>query len=192
MNSSAKRPNWAMRLTVFRLAVCPVFAWLFFLEAPWARISILVLALLAEISDLLDGYLARKMNQVSDLGKLLDPLADRMTHLTFFLCFTWAHLAPLAFILVILYREALIETLRALAVRQGIVIAARWSGKLKTASMAFGILLILAIRIAEPDYPEVSFSTVYFIILLVITLLTLWSLVDYLMGNRDVLKKMVG
>lgn len=184
--------NLAMKLTWFRLFISPVFAWLYFQESQSALIFTFVIAILVEVSDILDGYIARKRNQVSDLGKVLDPLADQVTHLTFFLCFAWANLVPLWMILLILYREALIATLRTVCAYQGIVVAARKSGKIKTVFQAVGVIIILFGKVMETfisDLPGITYGTIYFIIMLAVTIVTVYSGYDYLIGQWPQLKK---
>lgn len=183
-----KQTNIAMILTVSRLLMSPFFAYLFFLSSVEARILTFALLILSELSDLFDGYIARKRNEVTDLGKVLDPLADRITHLTIFLCLTWARLVPLYMILIILYREALISTLRTVCAFRSVVVHARTSGKIKTAAMAFGIILVLFLRILEAMEISFPYSLIYFWVFGIITAITFWSAVDYIWANARYIK----
>lgn len=127
--------NWANRITVFRIVLAPVFLALFGLHRAYPSIlllgALLVIFLLSELSDLLDGMVARKFNLTSDLGKLLDPFSDVISRLTIFLCLLLVGIAPLAVFAIVLYREFSMIFLRMLMVRHGHVQAAKMSGKIK-------------------------------------------------------------
>ncbi|MHC4598896.1 MAG: CDP-diacylglycerol--glycerol-3-phosphate 3-phosphatidyltransferase, partial [Planctomycetota bacterium] len=144
-------------LTFLRFFLAPVFLLVYlgsghgaFLEpilsARAAYIVCLVVVLLSEVSDLLDGYLARRLGQVSNLGKILDPYADSTFHLTCFFAFTTnAHggWIPLWAVMVLFYREVLIHVVRKLGVERSTFIAARVSGKFKTFCQANTVILLL-------------------------------------------------
>ena len=127
--------------------------------------------LLMELSDALDGYIARKYNMVTDLGKILDPFSDVISRVTYFICFTFSGIMPLWTLLIILYRELGVTFLRMMMMGRGTAMAASIWGKAKavtyTVSSALGLLLISVYRL------EISFSglnifelivTVFFII----------------------------
>jgi len=125
----------ANRITVFRIALAPVFAGLFSAWFAWRDPVWLWLVgsvfLVSEVSDILDGWVARKFKQTSDLGKLLDPFSDVISRLTIFACLLLAGVAPLWFFLIVLYRELSMTFLRLLMVQRGVVQAASTGGKLK-------------------------------------------------------------
>lgn len=124
-------PNW---ITVSRLFLTAIFVVSFTVGGPWGSGVALVSFSLAAFSDFLDGYLARKLNLVTSLGKLLDPIADKVLTASAFI-FLAAHeqrFCPAWAVVVILAREFLVTGLRQIAVEKGIVIAADWSGKWKT------------------------------------------------------------
>ncbi len=140
-------------LTLLRILCAPLFPCIYlgyeklgipFAAVPWILLTVLVVS---ELSDLLDGSIARRRNQVTDLGKVLDPMADSMMHLSLFLMLTQGVVGlPLMWGLLFLYRELLIGTLRTLSALKGVALAARVSGKLKTflqAAVSFWILLLL-------------------------------------------------
>ena len=110
----------------------------------------LVLVIVSEISDGLDGYLARKRKQVSDFGKLMDPYADSIFRLTALFCFAGSvhKWVPLWMVVVLLYRDVLTSVIRTFAIKRGVVVAARISGKLKAISQATAIISILVIATA--------------------------------------------
>ncbi len=142
-----------MVLTVGRIGLAPVFFVLFRLagrESPWLLVSVWAIFLLIEISDLLDGYLARRWNQESELGKVLDPLADTLCRLTYFIALAGAGILPLWMLLVLVYRDFGVAYIRIVISRQGVMLAARITGKLKAwtyAIAAGGGLLVFSLRI---------------------------------------------
>ena len=146
------------KLTAARIIMAPLFFISFFLPQ-WtgsfkdasAFLIILIFAGI-EISDFLDGYIARKHNLVSDLGKVLDPFADVMSRVTYFLCFSFSGLMPLWIFLIIIYRELAIAFLRMVMMGRGIVVAASLWGKLKAITYAvagtLGVLVVSFERIS--------------------------------------------
>lgn len=145
--------NPAHFFTLLRILISPIFPLLYlgyeWLGIPffWIPYLMLGLLILSEFSDLIDGFLARSRNQVTDLGKVLDPMADSITRISLFLTFTQGIVQlPLLLVLVFLYRDFFISTLRTLCALRGLALAARFSGKLKAviqACVAFFIILLL-------------------------------------------------
>ncbi len=128
----------ADKFTLVRIILAPLFYVLYFLPTwinfnPIISVVIIVpLLIFAEFTDFLDGFFARRLNQVSDFGKLFDPFADVLLHLTTFFCFVVSGYMPAIIFLFIMYREFIMNFIRLLAIKEGIAIAARWGGKLKT------------------------------------------------------------
>lgn len=193
----------ATQLTVSRIVLTPVFIWVFFYDNDliYHNNSLVFkgLALLMVVSfmltDYLDGYLARKMNEVSTLGKYLDPFSDKISNMTIFLCFLASDYASVWMVALIYFRESSVETLRTLAANQGIVMPARQSGKWKTAIQGLGILVILTgaldpIQQIVPHWNSI-WNYLPSTVMGVITLVTLGSGADYFYSSRHVLKKYV-
>lgn len=140
-------------LTLLRIFLSPVFPILYLgretLGIPllWLPYILLILLIICECSDVLDGMLARRRNEVTELGKVLDPMADSVTHISLFLTFTQGFVSlPLLVVLVFLYRDFFISTLRTLCALRGVALAARFSGKMKAilqAGVAFLIILLM-------------------------------------------------
>ena len=145
----------ANRITVFRIALAPVFAGLFSAWFVWHDPKWLWLVwavfLVSEASDVLDGWVARKLKQTSDLGKVLDPFSDVISRLTIFACLLMAGVAPLWFFLVVLYRELSMTFLRLLMVQRGVVQAASIGGKLKAWLYFFASLAGL-VQVSAPTW----------------------------------------
>lgn len=143
-------PNY---LTFFRIFISPIFL-LVYLEYETFNISLITLPYIllfllgiSELSDACDGYLARKYNQVTDFGKILDPMADSIYRISVFLTFTLPpiHL-PMLLIFIFLYRDSVVSTLRTICALKGYALAARPSGKIKAvvqAIAAFAIIILL-------------------------------------------------
>ena len=172
-------PNF---LTSIRLALSPVMAILFLNDSPACRYWVLAIVILSEMTDLFDGYMARKRGQVTDLGKILDPMADSIYRDTIFLCFAVERQVSLFLVLPILYRDSIISTLRTVCAYRGIVLAARWSGKIKAVLQANIIIVILVLRIFALYYPTLdqSLYTISNILMGLACAFTLFSAFDYL------------
>src|SRR6056297_266989 len=155
--------NLPNTLTVIRIILAPIYFVAFFF-AEWTDtghvIPLVVLALVfivMEISDLLDGYFARKYQLVADIGKVIDPFGDVMSRLTYFFCFTLTGLMPAWIFLVLLYRELGITFMRMLMIRRGIAMAASVWGKAKAVTYAAGGILGLAYVIFFRLAPQLEF-----------------------------------
>jgi len=142
--------NLPNKLTVLRLIMVPVFAISYSLPMLFGesvRMASVVLMLIsyitAELSDLLDGKIARRFHLVTDLGKVMDPFADTLSHITYFVCFFGSGLMPGLALFVILWREFTISFLRMLMMGKGIAMSANIWGKSKTCLYAFDSALAI-------------------------------------------------
>ncbi len=156
---------------------------------PWIA-ALVFLAL--SFSDFLDGYLARSRNEVTNFGKFMDPLADKLLVIAAFLAMTEMGLLPAWVSLIVLFREFLISGLRMLAASKNLIIAASWCGKAKTVTQMIAITLFILID-ALPDLVGQSFSQPIFYlawcVLIVSLLLTVFSLVDYFVKSWEVFQE---
>lgn len=142
-------PNW---ITLGRLGLTAVFVLGISFPGPTGYLVAVVSFIIAAISDWLDGYLARKLNLVTNFGKLMDPLADKILTSAAFLFLAVEGLCPVWAAILILAREFLVTGLRQLAVEQGTVIAADWSGKWKTTfQLTFCITALIWIYLDSAD-----------------------------------------
>jgi len=150
--------NLPTKITVSRIIMSPLFFLIFYLPewtgGAFTQASVWVLIplfIVMELSDALDGYIARKYNLVTDLGKILDPFSDVISRVTFFICFTGIGLMPLWMLLLILYRELGITFLRMFMMGRGTAMAASIWGKLKaityTISSVGGLLYVAVVRL---------------------------------------------
>ena len=149
--------GWANRITFFRIALAPVMAGLFGLLPGfpawrwWLLGTLWVLFLVSEASDVLDGWVARKFGETSDLGKVLDPFSDVLSRLTLFLCFLLLGEVPAWFFLIVLYREVSVTFVRMLLMQKGIVQAASSGGKTK-AVLYFLVSLLALLHLSVPEW----------------------------------------
>jgi CDP-diacylglycerol--glycerol-3-phosphate 3-phosphatidyltransferase len=187
-------PNW---ITFARILLAPCFAAAFIAgeggDPRWLWVALAMLALI-ELSDALDGFLARKTGTVSDFGKFFDPLADSMSRLTIFLSFLVAGVIPLWMFLIFLYRDLFVSSIRYLCIKEGVVVPARVSGKLKAIFQALGSLGVIGVSLAAAYglagvSREVGGRHIGFFIMLFPALFTAYSAIDYYYGNRQVVHK---
>jgi CDP-diacylglycerol--glycerol-3-phosphate 3-phosphatidyltransferase len=151
---------------------------------------------LIELSDLFDGMAARARNEVTDFGKVFDPIADSVSRQTVFISFMLSGIIPLWMYLIFFYRDAFMQLLRIVCASGGFVLAARKSGKLKAVlqgTATFCILaVILAQRLGAPWMPEHLWGRhPGYWIMLAVAVYTLLSVIDYIIPNRALIAKMM-
>jgi len=172
----------ASKITLVRIACIPVYMLFMYLSGGtfnmWMMIA-LGLFILASITDYVDGSIARKRNQVTDFGKFLDPLADKLLVITAMTMFCQWNLMPAWALMIVLTREFAVTGLRLVAVGKGTVIAAGWSGKVKTASTMVGLCFAMA-------FPGVAWLVTTVNVVIVVT--TVYSGVEYFVQNWKCLK----
>lgn len=185
-------------LTISRIFISPIFL-IFYLKYEQLGISLhslpfilLFLLILSELSDFFDGFLARKHNIVTELGKILDPMADSITRLTILLTFTQGFIRlPLLLVFVFIYRDTMISSLRTLCALKGVALAARTSGKIKAVLQGFSIfaILILMIPYAWGSLSLNQLQDISFYIITAAAIYTLFSGAEYIWTNRLYIKQ---
>lgn len=168
--------NTANKLTMLRVIMIPVFLLALYLDFPFNTIIALIIFILASVTDFIDGYIARNFNQTTDFGKFMDPLADKLLVLSAMLWFVKVGQMEAWMVLIVLAREFAVSGLRMVAAPKGLVIAAAWSGKIKTAATMVCICLMLL------PIPAVL-NTICVLVILVTTVV---SGVEYFVKNRSV------
>ena len=170
--------NTANKLTMLRVFLIPVYLVLWQLDFPGNNCAALAVFIVASVTDLLDGYVARHYKQITDFGKFMDPLADKVLVLTAMICFCAMGRMPAWAVVIVMAREFAVSGLRLVAVDNGRVIAAGWSGKVKTAStmVCLGLMHLW----------DVPYSLDW-VCIMIITATTLYSGVEYFLLNLDVL-----
>ncbi len=190
--------NIANRITMFRIILAFVFIFLIFSSGLWAKAGALIVFIVAAISDFLDGYIAHKRNLVTDFGKIMDPIADKVLVLSAFTCFVQMQLIESWMFVVIILRELLITSLRLFALSKGHVVAASKAGKHKTVSQLAVIIFILIFIVAKEAMLEYAtwnpawekfFLNSIFVMMLVTVGFTLFSGFSYLWENRKMISR---
>ena len=167
----------ASKITLIRVACIPLYMVLMYLSGGqtglWLWIA-LALFIIASLTDYVDGQIARKCNQVSDFGKFLDPLADKLLTIAAMVMFCEWGKFPAWALMIVLTREFAVTGLRLVAVQKGTVIAAGWSGKVKTASTMVGLCAMMV-------FPAVGWLG--WVVTAIIVLTTVYSGVEYFVQN---------
>ena len=168
--------NTANKLTLLRVVMIPVFMAALYVEFPFHMIVALTVFILASVTDFIDGYIARNFNQITDFGKFMDPLADKLLVTSAMLWFVEVGQMSAWVLLIVIAREFAVSGLRMVAAPKGVVSAAGWSGKIKTASTMVCICLMLL------PIPEIL-NTICVVVILVTTV---WSGIEYFVKNKSV------
>lgn len=163
----------ATKITLARIALIPVFMVLLLLGFHWIALAVFVIA---SLTDFVDGYIARHYNQTSDLGKFLDPLADKLLVTAAMLIFVQWGRIPAWAVMIVLAREFAVSGLRMVAATGGKVLAAGWSGKVKTFATMVGLCLMIPFSALWLDIAVTA----------VIVLTTVYSGAEYFIQNRKV------
>ncbi len=186
--------------TFVRIVISPIFLFVY-LEHDNLGISAIALPYIlmillgtSELSDAFDGYLARRYNQVTDLGKVLDPMADSIARISVFLTFTLDPVnLPMPLIFIFLYRDSVVSTLRTICALKGFALAARQSGKIKAVIQGLAALLVLILMIpyAEGTLSKETLHTSGTAIVGAAALYTIYSGVDYITANWTYISKLL-
>lgn len=186
--------------TFIRLVISPIFLFAYLspdslglneLTLPYFLLGLLTIS---ELSDAFDGYFARLYNQVTDFGKILDPMADSISRTTMFLAFTQPPVnLPVPFIFLFLYRDSVVSTLRTICALKGFALAARMSGKVKAGIQAFSALVVLLLMVlhAEGGITINTLQAVSAWIIGTAALYTVFSAVDYIYSNRKYISRLI-
>ena len=173
--------NLPNKLTMFRVILIPLFVVFMLVDITlydkWIALAIFIIA---SLTDLLDGKIARKYNLVTNFGKFMDPLADKLLVCSALICLVALDKIPAWMVIVIIAREFIISGFRLIASDNGVVIAASYWGKFKTTFQMVMICLMIA------DIAAISVLTT--VVMWVAVVLTVVSLVDYLVKNRNVMQ----
>ncbi len=190
--------NLPNKLTMLRIVLAPVFLAVLYWGFPGADYAALAIFIIASLTDLLDGKIARKYNLVTDFGKFADPLADKILVVAALLWFVECGRMPAWMVMIVITREFAVSGLRMIASDNGRVIAAGWSGKVKTAATMVCIAVMLLTGPSLAAYRAGAYLTavpwdryiawVDAVCGWVITLTTLYSGVEYFAKNKDVIR----
>jgi CDP-diacylglycerol--glycerol-3-phosphate 3-phosphatidyltransferase len=190
-------PNY---LTFIRIFISPIFLVVYLehdalgVSSIWLPYILLFLLCVSEMSDIFDGFFARRFGQVTDLGKILDPMADSIARISVFLTFTQGVVQlPLLLVFIFLYRDSVVGTLRTVCALRGSALAARPSGKLKAVIQAIVAVCIVLLMIPQSlgyiSQSALHWSAIWMVA--VAGIYTLFSGADYIYANRAHIKKLL-
>ena len=171
--------NLPNKITMIRVILIPFFVFFMLTDfVPYSNVIAVAIFIVASLTDTLDGYLARKYELVSNFGKFMDPLADKLLVSAAMICMSELGMLPAWVVIIIISREFIITGFRLIAAEGGLVIAASWWGKIKTVTqMAMIILMLLGVN-----------KVIGTILVVLATIFTVVSGVDYIVKNISVLK----
>ena len=174
--------NLPNKLTMFRVILIPFFiVFLLIPITPYDKWIALAIFVIASLTDLLDGKIARKYNLVTNFGKFMDPLADKLLVCSALICLIELDKIPSWMVIIIIAREFIISGFRLVASDNGVVIAASYFGKFKTTFQMLAVCLMIA------DLPALHVVTQ--VVLWIAVILTVVSLIDYMVKNKSVMKE---
>ena len=192
--------NIANYITLLRIVVIPLFPLIYLkysffkINLLWMPYILLFILLFCELTDLIDGFVARKKNKVTELGKIIDPMADSITNISVLFTFTqsWVSL-PLLLVFVFLYREFFISSLRTICALKGVALAARTSGKIKTLLQAMSSISIVGLLIFFTA-GIISLQTLRWTSITLVSITAIYSVisaVEYVYANWSYLRKFI-
>lgn len=179
--------NLPNKITVLRVVLIPFFIVCMMLTFPFSKWIALAIFVVASVTDFIDGYLARSMNLVTNFGKFMDPLADKMLVTSAMILFVATKEIPAWIVIVIIAREFAISGFRLLAAEKGVVIAASWWGKIKTATTMVMLIVLMFNNAAAISGTVIT--VIEQILIYASLIFTVFSLVDYMVKNIHVIKE---
>lgn len=186
--------NLPNKITLSRIVLAFIFMFFLFSHFPAAKYLALFIFVVACLTDLWDGRIARQRKLENDFGRLMDPIADKILILAAFLAFVEMEIIPAWMVIIIIFRELIITGLRINAATRGMVLAASLAGKHKTASQMIAIISILVFLILRETFQEFCgpacelwFKRIVFYLMLITVILTLISGLSYLIRNKNTL-----
>lgn len=173
--------NLPNKLTIFRIILIPFFVVFMMIPLSYGHIIALVIFIVASLTDTLDGHIARKYNLITDFGKFMDPLADKLLVCSAMICLVDTGQIPSWIVIIIVAREFIISGFRLIAADNGIVIAASMWGKAKTVSQMVMIVVLLL------NIDNMFFYVLGQVLIYLSLMLTIISLIDYIVKNKQVI-----
>ncbi len=183
--------NISNKLTISRIGIAFLLIWFLFIPDFFAKVAAFILFILACLTDFLDGWIARRRNEISDFGKIMDPVADKILVLGIFLSCVELRLIPAWMVIIVMIREVVITGMRFLGMRRGVVLAAENAGKHKTVfQMVTIFFLLLFLMLGEAT----CFLDIYRVIILffmsIAVVFTLYSGFSFVWHNKELLKSL--
>lgn len=178
----------ANKITIMRILLVPIFMGFLLNDAIWCQIAALIIFVVASATDGIDGYIARHYNQITNFGKFMDPLADKMlTTAAFLVLLEHGRVSSIA-VMIVLAREFMVSGVRMIAGSEGKVIAASMLGKIKTVSQMMAIVAAIILMNGKIFPEQDTAMRLTDILVWVSTAITVVSGIDYIVKNRDIFK----
>jgi len=177
--------NTANKLTFLRIFMIPIFMFALLSNKVTINKISLVIFIIAALTDTLDGYIARKYNQITNLGKFLDPLADKLLVISALICFVYLSILSPWIVIIIIGRELMITGFRTIAAKEGVVLAANIYGKVKTVVQMITITYTIFIYAQIFSYN----SVIYYVLWGLTAAITVYSGYRYLWDNKKIIIK---
>ena len=169
-------------LTSARILLVPVFILLFYLNIPHATVYALIVFIIASLTDLVDGMVARKYNLVTDFGKFMDPIADKLLVLAGIIMLMSVDKVHAVIAFVLIAREMIMSGFRLVAAAKGQVMAAGILGKIKTVTQFIAICILLVVELLPRMFYYLGYAMLY-----IGVVFSVWSCADYILRNRNAL-----
>ena len=182
--------NLANKITMSRILLIPLFMIAYMWDFPYNELVACVIFAVASVTDGVDGYVARNYNMVTDFGKFIDPLADKLLIATSLICFVCSGEIAAYMAIIIIAREFIVTGLRTVAMSKGVVIAASMTGKIKTC-IQIGAVICVFLFGNELGVNLTIFGKAYsigYIAMFIATIFTVYSGVEYLVQNKKLLE----
>ncbi|MGN0444566.1 MAG: CDP-diacylglycerol--glycerol-3-phosphate 3-phosphatidyltransferase [Acutalibacteraceae bacterium] len=181
-----KKINLPNRLTILRMVLTPFLVYFMLTDWRFSPLLSFIIFAAASITDFIDGKIARDRNLVTDFGKFLDPIADKIVVLSILICMITKGLCSPVVVVIVIFREFIVSSLRLLAATNSVVLAAEKSGKVKTAFQMLSVTLVLALCSVQSLFgAEIPVKTISNILMWITAALTLYSGVEYIVRNRQ-------
>ncbi len=178
--------NTANKITLIRIAMIPIFLFFFLTSlVPYSRYIAVLIFIIAAATDGVDGHIARKYNQITDFGKFIDPLADKILVVSALIGMVEYGMISSIAVIIIIAREFMVTGLRTVAVGSGKVIAAAFSGKLKTVIQIVVICVVITFYDLSLLFPSINLALN--ICTWIMVAITLYSGIEYIVKNKEVI-----
>ncbi len=181
--------NTANRITISRIALVPFFILFLFILGKLGAVISLFIFIIASLSDWLDGYIARKGNSVTTMGKIMDPVADKILTLSAFICFVYLHIVPFWMVIIIMARDLVVMALRVELANRGCILTPNLVAKFKTVLEYAAVLFALIYLLTSPGFIRISLRISVYSTLGLAAFFAVVSGVQYLLEGRKILAK---
>jgi len=181
--------NAANKITVSRIALIPFFILFLFI---WGRKGVIIsflIFMVASFSDWLDGYIARKSNEITTTGKIMDPVADKILVYAAFICFIYLHVIPFWMVIIIMGRDFMVMALRVELAAKGCILAASFLAKVKTLLEYVALFFAFIYLLTLPSLPRALFGTAVYSVMGLATIFAVISGVYYFLRGMKILAK---